>query len=211
NDNTILVHDDSNESNRQNKGESTEAEALIEMERMMEQENPKIQPLGEDLEVINVGRGEEKKKVKIGEHIPLDMKRSLIELLREYVDVFAWSYRDMLSLDCKIVGGSKKSVNKRLMYLKDDCPAKTLSPFKEDPAESIIGGGSQAHKAIAKKTEFDTLGRGQEGSYEATYCRHHLSHLEQSMGKSCADYRRLNQATRKDHFPLPFIDQVLEK
>ncbi|RDX99867.1 Retrovirus-related Pol polyprotein, partial [Mucuna pruriens] len=25
------------------------------------------------------------------------------------------------------------------------------------------------------------------------------------------DYRRLNQVTRKDHFPLPFIDQVLEK
>ncbi|RDX71946.1 Retrovirus-related Pol polyprotein from transposon 17.6, partial [Mucuna pruriens] len=25
------------------------------------------------------------------------------------------------------------------------------------------------------------------------------------------DYRRLNQETRKDHFPLPFIDQMLEK
>ena len=24
------------------------------------------------------------------------------------------------------------------------------------------------------------------------------------------DYRRLNQVTRKDHFPLPFIDQMLE-
>jgi len=24
------------------------------------------------------------------------------------------------------------------------------------------------------------------------------------------DYKRLNQATRKDHFPLPFIDQMLE-
>ncbi|CAN6484019.1 unnamed protein product [Victoria cruziana] len=27
----------------------------------------------------------------------------------------------------------------------------------------------------------------------------------------CIDYRKLNSATRKDHFPLPFLDQVLEK
>ena len=27
----------------------------------------------------------------------------------------------------------------------------------------------------------------------------------------CIDYSRLNVVTRKDHFPLPFIDQVLER
>src|SRR3954466_13397259 len=27
----------------------------------------------------------------------------------------------------------------------------------------------------------------------------------------CIDYRKLNEVTRKDHFPLPFIDQILEK
>jgi hypothetical protein len=27
----------------------------------------------------------------------------------------------------------------------------------------------------------------------------------------CIDYRKLNKATRKDHLPLPFIDEMLER
>ena len=26
----------------------------------------------------------------------------------------------------------------------------------------------------------------------------------------CVDYRELNSPTKKDHFPLPFVDQVLD-
>jgi len=33
----------------------------------------------------------------------------------------------------------------------------------------------------------------------------------QSGWRVCIDYRKLNTATRKDHFPLPFIDQMVEQ
>ena len=29
--------------------------------------------------------------------------------------------------------------------------------------------------------------------------------------RMCVNYRKLNAVTRKDHFPLPFIDQILER
>ena len=33
----------------------------------------------------------------------------------------------------------------------------------------------------------------------------------QTRWQVCIDYRKLNSTTRKDHFPLPFIDQMLER
>ena len=33
----------------------------------------------------------------------------------------------------------------------------------------------------------------------------------QSVWRVCIDYRKLNKATKKDHFPLPFTDQMSER
>ena len=52
---------------------------------------------------INLGDKENPKEVKIGESLPLAKAERITDLLREYQDIFAWSYADMPSLDSSIV------------------------------------------------------------------------------------------------------------
>ena len=49
----------------------------------------------EELEEVNLGRAEASKKVYIGKKISPKVKKSLIDLLRKYRLVFAWSYDDL--------------------------------------------------------------------------------------------------------------------
>lgn len=38
-----------------------------------------------------------------------------------------------------------------------------------------------------------------------------ISTLTVTGWRMCIDYRRLNKNTKKDHFPLPFMDQLIER
>lgn len=60
-------------------------------------------PYKEPMELINLGTEENKTEVRIGELLDSNAKHSLKSPLREYVDVFSWSYQDMPELDTDIV------------------------------------------------------------------------------------------------------------
>ena len=70
---------------------------------MLKQEEKVIQPHQESIEVVNLGNEENVKEVKIGAVLEESVKQRLIEMLREYVDIFAWSYEGMPGLDTDIV------------------------------------------------------------------------------------------------------------
>ena len=58
----------------------------------------------EKTEVVNLAdKGENEKPVKIGVNFPKDFKFKLIALLKEFREIFAWSYQDMPGLDTEIV------------------------------------------------------------------------------------------------------------
>ena len=67
--------------------------------RLLEHEEKIIQSHLENLETINLGSEDCIREVNIGALLEDFIKKGLIELLREYVDVFAWSYEDMPGLD----------------------------------------------------------------------------------------------------------------
>ncbi|RVW58133.1 Retrovirus-related Pol polyprotein from transposon 17.6 [Vitis vinifera] len=121
-------------------------------------------------------------------------------------------------------------------YLEEDekCPVVVSSTLTSDQEDSLLGVLRKCKKAIGWQIS-DLKG------ISPLVCTHHIymeedakpvrqpqrrlnPHMQEVNEKGeevstrptsgwrvCIDYRRLNSVTRKDHFPLPFMDQVLER
>ena len=70
-----------------------------EIARLLEQEEKTIQPHQEEIELINLGTEDKKREIKVGAALEEGVKKRIFQLLREYPDIFTWSYEDMPGLD----------------------------------------------------------------------------------------------------------------
>ena len=66
-------------------------------------EERNVTPIFNSTESVDLGTSDQPKELKIGSSLYLDKKSRLINLLRSYLDVFAWSYEDMPGLNPSIV------------------------------------------------------------------------------------------------------------
>ncbi|RVW61706.1 Retrovirus-related Pol polyprotein from transposon 297 [Vitis vinifera] len=132
-------------------------------------------------------------------------------------------------------------VDLKYAYLEDDekCPVVVSSTLTSDQEDSLLGVLRKCKKAIgwqisdlkgisplvcthhiymeemqnqqlvgeshpsSPKEIWNTVIQNEKGEEVST--------RPTSGWRVCIDYRRLNSVTRKDHFPLPFMDQVLER
>ena len=118
----------------------------------------------------------------------------VIKLLQENQQAFAWDYVDMK--------GIYPTMCKHHIYIKDNCwpllqPQRRMNP---------------AMKEIVKTKLQKLLNVGFIYPISDNQWVSPLVVVPNKNGKwrICVDYRELNKATQKDHFPLPFIDQVLD-
>ncbi|RDY14327.1 hypothetical protein CR513_00605, partial [Mucuna pruriens] len=117
-----------------------------------------------------------------------DFKRGLIELLREYEDIFAWSYRDMPGLDTVIVEHMLPLIPNAIVVWQQQ---RRMKP----------------EVALKIKEEVGFLAVAEYPQWVANIM---LVPKKDGKVRVCVDYKDLNRASPKDNFPLPHIDLLVD-
>jgi hypothetical protein len=149
-------------------------------------DNPTMSTLKE-IEEINLSENRESKYVHIGANLTSEMRFELINFLRSYVDVFAWSYADMSGLNESIVvhklplKSGTKLVKQKLQRLRPEWILKIK--------EEVIKQYNASFLQVSPYPEWLS----------------NIVPVTKKDGKvrMCMDYRNLNKASPKDDFPLP--------
>uniref|UniRef100_A0A2N9EG40 Reverse transcriptase domain-containing protein n=1 Tax=Fagus sylvatica TaxID=28930 RepID=A0A2N9EG40_FAGSY len=134
------------------------------------------------------------REVKIGTRCTTEQKEALIALLREFHEIFAWSYQDMPGLDTDIV------VHK--IPLKPECKPVKQALRRMKP-EVIL----KIKEEVEKQLKAGFLSTVTYSDWVAN-----IVPVPKKDGKvrMCVDYRDLNRASPKDNFPLPHIDTLVD-
>ena len=87
--------------------------------------------------MVNLGTDDEKKEVKIDSSLDPSAKKEIMDLLKEYVDIFAWSYQGMPGLSTEIVEHQLpmrpecKLVQQKLRRVKPEMLLKIMEEVKK--------------------------------------------------------------------------------
>ncbi|XP_017428581.2 uncharacterized protein LOC108336620 [Vigna angularis] len=170
------------------------SEPSPELMRLVEQESKEIKPYQEDVEILNLGEKDEIKEVKIGTTMKEEVRERLRVLLKEFKDVFAWSYNDMPGLDTDIV--------QHKLPLKPECLPVKQKLRRMKPEMSL-----KIKEEVQKQFDAGFLAVAKYPQWVAN-----IVPVPKKDGKvrMCVDYCDLNRASPKDNFPLPHIDTLVD-
>ncbi|KAL6314497.1 hypothetical protein AAG906_025982 [Vitis piasezkii] len=71
----------------------------------------RVSPATWDTKMVDFGIADQPRELRIGLDLSIDERDSLVQLLKSYLDVLAWSYEDMSGLDPSVV---KEEIQKQL-------------------------------------------------------------------------------------------------
>uniref|UniRef100_A0A2N9EPF1 Reverse transcriptase domain-containing protein n=1 Tax=Fagus sylvatica TaxID=28930 RepID=A0A2N9EPF1_FAGSY len=156
--------------------------------------DPKIST-NEELEIINLNSDPNvHKPISISASLSTEERTHLVELLKEYQDVFAWQYNEMLEIDPELVA---HSLNIKLGTRLVVQPMRTFHPEVE----------AQITQEVKK-----LLSTGFIKPIQHPRWLSNIVPMQKKNGqiRCCVDFRNLNKVCPKDEFPLPKMDLLID-
>lgn len=140
---------------------------------------------------MEIGLG---KELNVNNALSPSQQKVILQLLQENQSTFAWDYMDMKGLD-PMLCTHKIYISTNLKHVRQ--PQRRVNLILKDIVKNEL------HKLLSTGLIYP-ISDSQRVSP--------LVIVPKKGGKwrFCVDYKELNSATKKDHFPLPFIDQVLD-
>nr|GEV04687.1 reverse transcriptase domain-containing protein [Tanacetum cinerariifolium] len=187
-------------------------EAKINKSSIDEPPEVELKDLPPHLEYVFL-EGDDKLPIIIAKDLSVEEKTALITVLKSHKQAIAWKLSDIKGInlefcthkilmedDFKPAVQHQRRVNPKIYDVIKKEVLKLLNagliyPIFDSPSISPI-------HYVPKKGGF-TVVENKENELI-------LTRLVTGW-RVCIDYRKLNEATRKDHFPLPFMDQMLER
>ena len=65
--------------------------------------SPKVAPRDDEVEECNIGTERDPKIIKISKNLTKESKERYIKLMKEFYDVFAWTYDDLKVYDLGVI------------------------------------------------------------------------------------------------------------
>ncbi|XP_042405185.1 uncharacterized protein LOC121995530 [Zingiber officinale] len=178
----------------------------------IDQTQDELKPLPPHLKYAYLGENQQF-PVIIAQNLEPEQESRLLEILRQHRKAIGWTLAD--------IPGISPSICMHRIYLEEDVkpvrqPQRRLNPLILDVVKKEVTRLLQAGiiypisdskwvspiHVVPKKSGV-TVVTNEENELVPTRVK--------NSWRVCVDYRKLNQASRKDHYPLPFIDQMLER
>eukprot|EP00253_Pinus_taeda_P017006 PITA_17006 len=134
------------------------------------------------------------KTLNINANLTSDQEVKLVNLLQKYKGSFAWDYPDMKGIDPQLCTHH--------IYIEKDArpvrqPQRRLNPHLKEIVKA----------ELQKLLDVNFIYPISDSKWVSPLV---VVPKKNRKWRICVDYRELNKATQKDHFPLPFIGSVLD-
>ena len=155
------------------------------------------------VELVNLSSKTHPKFVKINAKAPKEIKQAAIALFQEYQDIFAWNYKDLKGHSSRIQ-----------RYIPSSLAEHTIDSIPNAHPVQQRRYRMNPNYATKVKSELDKLLQAKFISpVDSAPWLSPMVIIPKKNGtlRVCVDFRKLNATTKKDHYPLPYTEEIIDE